>query len=206
MWAQREEAMSFETGVEAFHAKNYATAVSEWEKAAGDGDADSSFQLGLMYANGTGVERDYMKAHEWFSHASERDHVEAEYSLGVLYNVGFGVERDEAEAAYWYTRAAEKGNAQAQCNLAGLYETGEGVTRDYLKAVELYTASAKQGYVVAIFNLVQHYIPPDATCPGSEQLQLRFLSTPGSETIPKTKRTRPNKPRNLQKLRDPFRV
>lgn len=39
----------------------------EWfQKAAEQGRADAQCKLGLMYKNGTGVERSYEKAREWF--------------------------------------------------------------------------------------------------------------------------------------------
>ena len=82
-------------------------------------DHQSEYSLGLMYANGTGVEQDFEKALECFSPAAESGLSDAEYSLGVLYHIGLGTEQQLAEGAYWYTKASEQGHAQAQCNLAG---------------------------------------------------------------------------------------
>ena len=95
MLAQSEAPMSYEIGAKAFHDADFDTALTEWTKSAGDGDSDSCYNIGLMYANGSGVERDFETAVEWFHKAGEQDHQEAEYSLGVMYQVGFGVEEDD---------------------------------------------------------------------------------------------------------------
>ncbi|MEQ9447423.1 MAG: hypothetical protein RLN70_00775 [Rhodospirillaceae bacterium] len=54
--------MAFEVGATAFHAADFDTARSEWMKSAENGDPESCYNLGLMYANGSCVHRDFEAA------------------------------------------------------------------------------------------------------------------------------------------------
>ena len=67
-----------------------------------------------MYAEGQGVEVDYVKANEWFQKAAEQGNADAQCNLGVMYAEGQGVEVDNAKANEWYQKSAEQGNAVAQ--------------------------------------------------------------------------------------------
>ena len=67
MQAQKADAMlTFEAGADAFHNQDHEGALKAWTKAAENGDVESLFNLGLMYANGNGVERDWKAARDWF--------------------------------------------------------------------------------------------------------------------------------------------
>jgi hypothetical protein len=47
--------------------KNFADAFKQMHKAAKQGDAFSQFEIGTMYEQGKGVERDYAEAYFWLS-------------------------------------------------------------------------------------------------------------------------------------------
>jgi TPR repeat protein len=79
-------------------------------------DADAQFNLGVMLANGKGVEQDLELALVWYQRAAEAGHVLAQYNLGSMYARGRGVDRDERRALEWYRMAAEQGAASAQFN------------------------------------------------------------------------------------------
>ena len=49
-----------------------AQAVAWFRKAADQGDASAQFNLGVMYANGTGVGQDSIEAYTWISLATAR--------------------------------------------------------------------------------------------------------------------------------------
>ena len=76
------------------------------KELAEKGDAEAQFNLGVVYANGQGVERDEKEAVNWYSKAAEQDHPPAQLFLGLMYANGQGVERDEKEAVKWYSKAA----------------------------------------------------------------------------------------------------
>ena len=82
--------------------------------------------IGLMYANGVGVQTDLSKAAMWYNRAADLGNSAGMVNLGWLYEYGKGVETDVAKAAMWYRRAADLGNAFGMVDLALLYSPGQG--------------------------------------------------------------------------------
>jgi len=99
----------FDKGFSAFQRGDYATALREWTPLAEQGHAKAQHNLGLMYRQGMGVEKDFTAAAEWYRRAAEQGIAIAQHNLGVLYYEGDGVEQDYTAAAEWYRRAAEQG-------------------------------------------------------------------------------------------------
>ena len=60
----------FKAGIDAYTKKDYRTALKEFRPLAEQGDVDSQFMLGYMYASGKGVIQDYIQAHLWFNLAA----------------------------------------------------------------------------------------------------------------------------------------
>lgn len=121
--------------------------------AAEQGSAAAQFNLGVLYENGDGVERDLAEALRWYRKAAEQNDADAQFNLGVCYFNGKGVERDEKEAVAWYRKAAEQGFAPAQFNLGVCYYSGNGVPKDETEAVGWYRKAAENGFSSAQFNL-----------------------------------------------------
>lgn len=90
-------------------------------KSARLGTAEAQYELGLMYANGVGVEQDIEKAVHWVSQAAQRGLVQAQYLLATRYELGIGVERDVHAAWVWYHKAAEQGSNKALTRMGRLY-------------------------------------------------------------------------------------
>ncbi len=55
----------FQKGFAAYQSGDYATALREWTPLTEQGDAFAQGNLGAMYAFGTGVLKDYIRAHMW---------------------------------------------------------------------------------------------------------------------------------------------
>jgi TPR repeat protein len=77
------------------------------EKRARSADREALFLLGIAYAEGRGVRRDYAQALGWYRKAAEAGDARAMNSLGLLYRQGFGVPADPIEAARWLQRSAD---------------------------------------------------------------------------------------------------
>ena len=60
--------------------------------------------LGWLFANGQGVQRDYPKALHWFRMAADQGLAEAQTSVGWMYGTGIGVPKDYVEAVNWYKK------------------------------------------------------------------------------------------------------
>jgi TonB family protein len=121
------------------------------------GDANAEYELGLLYALGKGVPKDYVEAARLMRKAAEQDLPPAQFSLGTMYANGQGVTRDDAEAAEWYQKAAKAGDAAAETALGNNYATGRGVTRDDVEAAGWWRKAADAGNAGAQYNLGAAY-------------------------------------------------
>jgi len=124
----------FEDGVSAFERGDYATALRMWRPLAED-DPRAAINLGVMYAEGLGVQKDAVEALRWLGPAALVGEPNAQMHIGMMFAEGTGgFTQDYATAAAWYRRAAEQGNPDAQVLLAFAYSIGEGVPEDYMAA------------------------------------------------------------------------
>ena len=64
LWAPPSMA-DFLAGQEAFERSDYQAAHAEWTNAAVAGDVRAQYELGLMLANGVGVQRDVISGYAW---------------------------------------------------------------------------------------------------------------------------------------------
>lgn len=159
---ERARARRFEEGWQAYEAKDYAKAMKLWRELADAGDLAAMRNVGQLYRQGLGVERDPAEAAKWFRRAAELGLVNAQANLGHLYMAGEGVAQDDAEAAKWLTQAARAGHPAAQFYLAALVESGRGVPQNAELARALLEASAKAGYGPAREKLG---LPPRSEAP-----------------------------------------
>lgn len=129
-------------GVAAWEAGDLPLAFKEFHAAAEKGEADSQFNLALMYENGFGVARDEKEAVFWYRKSAEQGNSHAQFNLGVLYENGRGVAVDFVEANRWYRKAAVQGDALAIGNLGMLYLRGDGAKADKVAGLALLIQSA----------------------------------------------------------------
>ena len=76
--------------------------------------------MGVLYANGWGVIRNYAEAAKWYRLAAEQNNAAAQANLADMYNFGRGVPKNEAEAIKWYCRAAANGEPVARAYFASI--------------------------------------------------------------------------------------
>lgn len=82
-------------------------AVALFRQAAAQKSAGATASLGVMYATGRGVERDYDAAMRYYQAAARMGSAHGIEGIGVLYANGQGVERNMSEAlAHWLVAAA----------------------------------------------------------------------------------------------------
>lgn len=108
----------FYGGLAAFHEGLPAEAASQWRRAAELGDAEAARNLGHLYRQGQGVERDLQIAAAWYRVAADGGVINAQYNLGMLYLGGgpdFPPDRDEG--MHWLGKAAEAGFPPAKAEL-----------------------------------------------------------------------------------------
>ena len=152
-----------------------AKAAYWYRREAELNDSEGAFNLGLLYAKGYGVERDFTLAAEWMEKAlawgdgdaeapakqyrSMAENLKkaeagdaaamAETALGYMAVGGSldqaGPEKDYAESLRWARKSVDAGCAAGWWPLALAYEHGRGVAKDDRKAVEFYRKGAEQG-------------------------------------------------------------
>ena len=90
-------------------AKDQATAVIWFRKAADKGYPNAQRNLGLAYLFGEGVAEDQATAVKWLTLAAKQEDPSAEYYLGQCYQNGFGVTKDIDVGFRWQYLAALHG-------------------------------------------------------------------------------------------------
>ena len=135
----------FDEGIEAYMRGDYELALDEFSGPAQNGHLGAQYNLGLMYNNGYGVERDMFEMVEWWRRAAALGHASAQYDLGLIYEGDDEVAEVFLEAARWYRSAAEQGHSNAQNNLALLYESGLGLERSKVLALMWFGLSVARG-------------------------------------------------------------
>ena len=100
-------------GYQSYLKGDYQAAYEEWLPLAELGDAEAQYNLGVMYDEGAGIEKDLVKAAAWYRKAADQGFIDAQTNLGMMYYYGQGIPRDHAEAARWFKRAASQGDHEA---------------------------------------------------------------------------------------------
>ncbi|HTP35071.1 MAG TPA: tetratricopeptide repeat protein [Candidatus Acidoferrales bacterium] len=142
-------------GLTAFKNKDYPRAYKEWKAAADAGQAEAQFDLGLLYAQGLGVQRDLTVAAQWYLKAAEQGNAEAQFALGQMYSRGWGIPRDMADAIRWI-QMANAPDAEGPPT-DWLAVEGYGMPQDPKLAAYWYWQAADNGHPEAQFNLARLY-------------------------------------------------
>ena len=72
------------------------------------GDAEAQNQLGMMYLDGNGVERDPRQAARWFLLAARKGQVDAQFHLGRMLLTGTEIEANPVHGLMWLTVALKQ--------------------------------------------------------------------------------------------------
>jgi uncharacterized protein len=152
---------AFRSGTQALRAGNTEQAVNELEYAADQGMPAAQWKLGRMYADGDGVQKNTLRAFEYFSRltkahgddvpgtAQARLVANAFVSLGQYYlegipNSAVKPDPDRAREMYWYA-ASYFADPDAQYNLGRLYLDRNAGARDPRQAAKWLGLAAKKG-------------------------------------------------------------
>ncbi|MEO1550716.1 MAG: tetratricopeptide repeat protein [Pseudomonadota bacterium] len=111
-WAELEEARDL------MEAGEFEAARAALWPAARSGNAEAEELIGVMYALGLGVERDDVRAFEWYLRSAMKGHPGAQSGVGWYYEVGRGLPAPDLVRAYmWYTLSAIGGDPDAAISL-----------------------------------------------------------------------------------------
>ena len=119
-------------------------------KEARIGDREAQYAVGLMYAQGEGVELNVEQALKWISAAAEKQHPGAQYLLANAYASGAGAPKSEQKALLWFLRAAEAGYDKAWLKLGKFFESSHSDLSQ-----QCYSNAADQGLALAQYKLAE---------------------------------------------------
>lgn len=127
-------------GMSSYAAGNFNEAIEAFSRAGAKGYAPSLFNLGYVFEEGKGVERDLHKAAEWYE-----------------------------KAASWYAKAAAQEHGLGRYNLGVLYARGRGVPKDLKKALKLFQDAADSGVPEAAksVKLIEKLVPKSKPAVGA---------------------------------------
>ena len=95
-------------------ANQFEQAMEELIPAARSGNAEAEELIGVMYAMGLGVERDEIRAFDWYLRSAMKGHPGAQSGVGWNYEVGIGMPAPDLVRAYaWYVLSAIGGDPDA---------------------------------------------------------------------------------------------
>jgi TPR repeat protein len=134
-----------------------APTVQATRDLAEKGQTTAQIDLGLNYAKGIGVEKDYATALQWFQKAADQGDAHAQFYVGLMHERGYSVPHSYATALIWYRKSAEQNFPAAQVAMARFYARGLGVPRDRAQQVMWLRRAAEQDNALAEFVLGNLY-------------------------------------------------
>lgn len=102
------------------------------------GDDVAQFQLGTLFLNGLGVERNHVEALKWFQMSANNDNVNAQYVVGNMYLHGLGITNDSYQSFFWRKKAADNRQPFAAYEVAEMYMSGLGIQKNMAEARKYY--------------------------------------------------------------------
>lgn len=134
------------------------------------GEPDVCYELGMMYAQGQGVQKNLGQAVEWLRKAAALGCPRSQHNLGVIFSEGTkGIERNLEEAMSWFWRAAEQGRREdslnklkenatagvreAQYTLGMMILNGRVLPQDTQEGMAWIQKAAEQEYGIAQYEL-----------------------------------------------------
>ena len=125
-------------------------AIGFFKQAAGMGDANGLYNLGMCYARGLGTPRNDERAFDCFRNAAEKGHPEAINNIGWFFREGRIVKKDLELSSKWFKKSADYGNAFGEYNYGLALHRGEGLRKNDRLAVDYFKRAALGGCVEAI--------------------------------------------------------
>lgn len=139
------------------HGIDYEKAAYWYAKGVKEGSTCAMNNLGYMYMQGAGVQKDNSSAFALFQLSAEKGDPEGAFAAGYMTERGWGTEYNVRRAFGFYAMAAEKGYAPAENAVGTMFESGAGVEKSYEKAFKWYELAARDGDLNALYNLADKY-------------------------------------------------
>lgn len=133
-------------------------AFKYYEMAAGQNSPIAQNNLGSLYFNGIGTERNYLKAAQQFALAAQNGSDDAAVNLAFIYLSSKGKDNMRQEAINLFTQAAKAGNNTAKFMAGYAYYKGFQVEKNDHKAIALIRQAADAQFDEAQYVLALMYL------------------------------------------------
>ncbi|MFT6919168.1 MAG: TPR repeat protein [Cognaticolwellia sp.] len=166
----RNTSMANYKGYAEFKMAHYDNARKIWQALAERGNAEASFNLGVLYEDGLGVSQSLAQALLHYETAAIGGSFKAQYRLGLIYFVGKIVPEDKIKAKRWLTEAALGGDKDSIemleiLNAASNSQRDEAFLRaetahasgDYIQAANIWQRLADDNDIVSRTRLAWLY-------------------------------------------------
>ncbi|GHR25053.1 tetratricopeptide repeat protein [Helicobacter pylori] len=127
-------------GMLSYDKQDFSKAKEYFEKACELNNGWGCNNLGDLYQNGEGVEKDLIKVAYFYTKACDLKDGLGCFNLGTLY-----LEKDSKKATTLFEKACDLNNSWGCDNLGMSYEYGQGVEEDEIKAAQLYSKACELG-------------------------------------------------------------
>jgi len=126
--------------------------AGRFDRQCAAGDLEACRNLGILYAEGTGVSPDPPRATKLFAQACNGGNLPSCNHYALALAEGMGTERQPAKAVDVYQRACDGGYKLACRNLGLMLRDGRGVPADLVRADALLDKACKGGVPLACTN------------------------------------------------------
>jgi TPR repeat protein len=121
----------------------------EWNFSGEGGNATAQNMIGICLQNGDGVEKDLIRAAEYYRLSADQGHAGGQVNFGLCLENGDGVEKDLIRAAEYFRLSADQGDAVGQFDFGVCLEKGAGIRTDLVMAARYYKLAFDQGMTKA---------------------------------------------------------
>ena len=135
------------------NAKDYAKALTFFEKGADYGEPVCEYYAGKFLLEGKNVPENKSQAVIYLLKSAESGYAAAQNEIGTAYAEGNGVAKNQSQAAEWYKKSAHQGNVKGMWNYGLTLRYGAGVDKDYDQALFWLSEASSQGYMRAFKRL-----------------------------------------------------
>ncbi len=130
----------FDLGMLSYDKQDFSKARKYFEKACDLKYGGGCSNLGVLYQNGQGVEKDLIKVAYFYTKACDLKDGSGCFNLGELY-----LEKDSKKAVALFEKSCDL-NISRGCGALGvLYYNGQGVEKNSIKATQFYSKACKLG-------------------------------------------------------------
>lgn len=170
----RADEADYDRGVEAYRARDYASARLYWSRAVADNaDPSAENNLGYLFYYGLGGDVDRPRGIGLWLHAAGAGHDEAQWHLGVAYAEGKGIARNLVEAYAWLRCAVVNAEAQQDGEVADHASRSLAGLLPHLPSADFVAAESRARlYIRRFAGAAPGPEPPDVPVPKGNKERL----------------------------------